>query len=76
MNIVRLILGDNNAYDPPLPANIQSQKQTMLKQGSAFWSRAVTFAYIASKRFHINCKVKETLKKNTDVEMGGTEKST
>lgn len=69
-------LGDNNAYDPPLPADIQSQKRTMLEQGSAFWSRAVTLAHMASERFHINRKVKETLKKDTDVEMGGTGEGT
>lgn len=44
----------------------------MLKQKFFFWSRAVTLAYMALKRFHINRKVKKLLKKNIDVEINST----
>ncbi|MCJ1347800.1 hypothetical protein MMC31_006029, partial [Peltigera leucophlebia] len=44
----------------------------MLNNGSAFWNKAITLAHMASERFHINRKVKESLKKDTDTAMGGT----
>ena len=44
----------------------------MLEQSSAFLSKAVTLAHMTLERFHINRKVKETLKKDTDIEMSGT----
>ena len=62
----------DNTWSPPLPLDIQAQKTSMTKNGSAFWTKAIALAHMASERFHINRKVKETLKKDTDVAMGGT----
>ena len=48
----------------------------MLEQASVFWNRAVTLAYMTSKRFYINHKVKQTPKKNTDIKMDSIKEST
>lgn len=48
----------------------------MSENGFAFWSKAIALAHMASERSHISRNVKETLKKDTDVTMGGTGEST